>query len=49
VDNDGVERDGNGDSVEEGMAKMIFGLQKPKGLGERKMERTYAGFFLRFF
>jgi hypothetical protein len=45
VNNDGVERDGDGDSVEGGMTKMIFGLQKPKGLGERKMERTYAGIF----
>ena len=35
--------------LREGCQRWYLGLQKTKGLGERKMERTYAGFFLGFF
>jgi hypothetical protein len=33
------------------MAKMVLGLQKPKGLGERRMERMidFLSFFFFFF
>ena len=35
-------------ALRERWQKWYLGLQKPRGLGERRMERTYAGFSFSF-
>jgi hypothetical protein len=46
VNGNGIDRDGgDGDGVEGGMTKWYFGLQKPKGLGEKRIERLMDFFF----